>query len=638
MFNSFPVRRRRASTACAVILAVASAATLSSQTIKPHLIPIDGAMPAGAEADEMAVSRDQRHVYYSTPKGDLMFYDREHSTAIRIGGGDLWDVSLSADGSILCYTKTGEDDKGEFIFVIPLDPRTGAAVGPERRVSMLEGDTPAVSPDGKRIAFARDNTPGSTLPGQSIVVLPIAGGPETTIIPPLSSGIGSIRWTPDGSTLYFGVNPAPNSPGKYGTIQRVASTGGAPSIVVHAVTQSWPGLSPDGKLLVYGDTSASAGLTFADANGRRMGTLDLPDDRDAGSWIRGSTLLFTSSGHLREVKLYFRTDHSTRSLLAGVPRLYDPAWSADGKRIAVAHSSANRRELIIINPDGSDRRAYPMRYQAFQQAFYWSPDGKRIAYRGLMGTVAGLSVIELATGHEHVMTSANVSSQPRWTSDSRAVIVPEGPGGPNPATGSPPGARHFVMRRIGIDGRSTVAREVEVTGFAYASALDDQRLLLRGDSSGATVVWPLNGAGPTRVLLPRMQGFVSAYGLSPDRTLIAFRRNAAAENNRDMRVLEVIQLDNGHRTTVNLPFAAAPGEGMPQFLPGNDAVIIADTGSVYRLSLPGGAVTKLFAIPTERNRSPDFSVSPDGRTIMYVAVKAVPKLAFAADLASRSPR
>src|SRR6185295_7873822 len=188
-------------------------------------------------------------------------------------------------GDAIAYTKAGGGRGDQFVWVLALNPATGLARGDERQLSTHQGDVPSISPDGKLVAFARDDASGV---GQSIVVAPLLGGQERVVVAALPSSVANIRWTPDGKTLFFGVNPPVACVPEWsclplnqdlrqppGTIRRVAATGGAVTTVLTA-RGLVPGLSPDGTTLLYFDPGPPRRWIVANADGTKRSTvLDL---------------------------------------------------------------------------------------------------------------------------------------------------------------------------------------------------------------------------------------------------------------------------------------------------------------------------------------------------------------------------
>ena len=258
--------------------------------------------------------------YFIHRTGDLVMYDQISRASTRLAGR-AWDASVSAKRDLVAYVKGGEGRTDHFIHVLPLDPETGLAAGPERRVSASIGDAPAISPDGKFVAFARDDTTGV---GQSLLVVPVGGGKERVVAAGLPSSIRAITWTPDGKTVFFGVNlPVPCVPEwsclplsedrrVYGSIRSVPANGGTVSVVIPRALGVYPGLSPDGSTIVYNAVGGVRRWVIANIDGTERSTLSLSATQSVQGWSGGATLILGDGGFGRGVRSITGMDLSTR--------------------------------------------------------------------------------------------------------------------------------------------------------------------------------------------------------------------------------------------------------------------------------------------------------------------------------------
>lgn len=167
----------------ATAFVVIACAALSAQTAVPGQ-ELRNVFPVEARVRDFALTADGRRTYYTTTCGDLWLYDRDRARNTRILSGTLWDLSLSPRRDAIAYTKAGETRREQYVWAPPLDSVTGLAAGRERRLSSNAGDVPSISPDGQRVAFARDDTTGV---GRSVVVVPIGGPPGPTHVNAMES-------------------------------------------------------------------------------------------------------------------------------------------------------------------------------------------------------------------------------------------------------------------------------------------------------------------------------------------------------------------------------------------------------------------------------------------------------------------
>jgi TolB protein len=181
-----------------------------------------------------------------------------------------------------------------------------ANMEPKRLTDGLDVDrSPALSPDGRRIAFARDTN----------------GAFEIFLID--ADGTNLRQLTTDNSR-----------------------------------SEEFPAWSPDGSRIAYTSTAGENGdLRIMNADGSGIADLSTgPPDDEAPAWSPdGARLVFVRNGNLTVIG----ADGSTpRPLTSGSERYADPSWSPDGSRIAF--SDEERGRLFVIRPDGTDLRQVPV--------------------------------------------------------------------------------------------------------------------------------------------------------------------------------------------------------------------------------------------------------------------------------------
>lgn len=208
----------------------------------------------------------------------------------------------------------------------------GVAPAQQRPAAAAGAGGPAVSPDGRLIAFSssRDGTPDlylSSIDGATVRRLTNSPEPE-----------GRAQWSSDGRSLLF-VRFAHDS----STLYRLAVDGGNIEELIRV-----PGrgalLSPDGQWVAY----------------------------TAGSY---------TANRLIAVNL---SDRSTRPLSTGGDVIFNHAFSPNGRQIAYTRMDpAGTLQLWVMNADGSDAHALTWFSPAEgrPQVPAWSPDGRRLAFQ-----------------------------------------------------------------------------------------------------------------------------------------------------------------------------------------------------------------------------------------------------------------
>jgi Tol biopolymer transport system component/DNA-binding winged helix-turn-helix (wHTH) protein len=190
-----------------------------------------------------AVSPDGRYIVFASNRAgvfNIWRIDSDGGNPMRLtsGGGEKFP-SCSPDGKWIVYNSVGSDQNLYALWKVSIEG------GEPQRLTVGDSEHPAISPDGKRIAYFYTSKGKYT-----IVVIPSGGGPpETTIdISKSLEPMNYVRWFPDGQSLTFvsGRNDICN-------VWTQPLTGGDPKQLTDFKVEGrfqfdW---SPDGKQLVF---------------------------------------------------------------------------------------------------------------------------------------------------------------------------------------------------------------------------------------------------------------------------------------------------------------------------------------------------------------------------------------------------
>jgi Tol biopolymer transport system component len=207
---------------------------------------------------------------------------------------------------------------------------------------------PALSPDGKQIAYSRKN--GAENPGGG------AGISRIWLIDPVRLATSALyadariagmspSWSPDGRFLAF-YNP------REGAIQIHALDSRKDRLAATQV-EGVGGWSPDSQRMIFagliqGESSAAATLSQIDVRTGEIRSV-LPD------------LLFVDFG--------------------------EPVFNPDGERIAVAARSpgeSSARHVWVFDINGADRQRISEDALQSQGGYHWDPEGRRLVYQQLL--------------------------------------------------------------------------------------------------------------------------------------------------------------------------------------------------------------------------------------------------------------
>jgi Tol biopolymer transport system component len=259
--------------------------------------------------------------------------------------------------------------------------------GEQRRLlGARDGDQPAWSPDGRRIAFW-GLRPGTVQ--RDIYTMPASGG-EPVAVTDDPAVDWSPLWSADGRFLYFATNRSGAM-----SIWRIPidAASGRPAGDAVPISASGSNLgqlsrSADGRRLAYTSFTPDANVNrvrFDPERGAIDGDLS-PVTRGSVNWynldVSPDNTMMALSPIIRQEDLYVGSADGTGSLrqLTNDPAMdRRPRWSPDGSQLAFYSTRTTATNVWLIRPDGSGAHALT---ESATHILYptWSPDGRRLAY------------------------------------------------------------------------------------------------------------------------------------------------------------------------------------------------------------------------------------------------------------------
>jgi len=462
--------RRRAWPAVIAVLAFGAALVLgtASSVRSPA-----GAFPLGSShqltADpgwesEPAVSPDGGQIAYTSNASgnpDVWVIDANGGTPLRLTdhpGADRSPVWFP-DGSSLAFAS----DRGGRNDIWTLSRLGGSAV-----LLVPDAAYPALSPDGRRIAFARPDAAGYL----RIWVAPVAEASHARALTGPDAGHWdheSPAWSPDGRTLCYaddrnlwllevdtgrtrrltsgnGVDfePAWSADGRSvvfssyreGTraLWRVRAAGGAPErLTLGAGPEGEASLSHDGSRLAYSTFLDDLDIVLLDlVTGRRDVIHSLLLESAPALAADASAIVFTSTRRAGRFDLWLQPLSQGRP--AGSPRrltdlqgsINTPALSPDAQWVAFKLEDASQRaEVWTVRTSGG----LPQRISdggGVDLHPAWSPDGASLAYASERGGQSHIWVAIVRDGRRagsarQLTSGATSDLLPAWSPDGRQV-------------------------------------------------------------------------------------------------------------------------------------------------------------------------------------------------------------------------
>jgi Periplasmic component of the Tol biopolymer transport system len=262
------------------------------------------------------------------------------------------------------------------LFVLVVAPRPAPLVAQQPTNQTISNSDPVVSPDGRRIAFIsnRDGVP-------RVFVIDVDGTNERRLSLDRSS---KAHWSTDGNNVLFSGAGADS-----GRVFGVSISGGDARPVA-SIAGRGPVLSPDAQSVVY----------------------------LSGPWTSTATMVARPDGS------------GARRIAGGKTTAWNGAWSPDSKRVAYTYGDSTRRlQVHLVGADGNDDTpvTHMSAADGSAQLPAWSADGKRLAVQvnGISAGVAHIWTIDLATGAAHKLAPHDekfLDEVPSWFPDGKHIV------------------------------------------------------------------------------------------------------------------------------------------------------------------------------------------------------------------------
>jgi eukaryotic-like serine/threonine-protein kinase len=359
------------------------------------------------------------------------------------------DPAVSPDGRSLAFVRW---DAGGFfrIHVAPMASPENARALTDEQTGLWHHRKPAWSPDGQTIVYhaARDLWAVS-LTGAAARLLTTADAVDKDPV-----------WSPDGKFIYF----SSNREGARALWRTPAAGGPAVRLTGGQGPEGQPSLSRDGARLVYS--------TFVDDWDLVLRNLDSGQERRLGGERvddspvfapDGRSLAFVSDRWIGRYDLWLQLLDANgpvgepRRLTDQTGSVAQPAFSPDGRWIAYHRAVSGQRDIWIVPANG----AQPTQFTSDPSTDVepdWSPDGRQLLFVSNRDGSPQIWTAPVSDGKpdgpaRRLTTGPGIDGSPTWSSDGSAVAFVGGDGD---------------VRIMAVDGRTGVR---QLTTGARASRL-----------------------------------------------------------------------------------------------------------------------------------------------------------------------
>jgi eukaryotic-like serine/threonine-protein kinase len=477
---------------------------------------------------------------------------------------DYQGMTFSRDVNFVYYVRTDKDNPSGALYKAPV-------LGGQARKLLLNVSSPiSLSPDGKQLAFVRDDTSQNRSQDEYAFMLADEDGSDEKklSVHKLGAGVfysrGGPAWSPDGRTIAYGQVHRMGDGGK-GGYRNVIGVRVADGVEQPMTSQRW-----DGALTPF------------------MRIAWLPDN--SGVLVTGA-----EQETLHQIWYLAWPGDEARSLTDGLNSYEDISLTADSGTLSAVRS--DRVVNLWIAPNGEARSARQITSGAGREdgsrGISWTPDGK-IVYHSTAGGNQNIWITEAdGAGNKQLSPQALQNAGPAVSPDGRYVIWASWSGA-------------LGIWRMEIDGSNPKKLTNRAARSPHVSP--DGKWLVYSHPNNIVFKIPIDGGDEVRLTDKPAGGAV----ISPDGKLIAC--NYQDEANNQFKIA-IIPFEGGPPTRV-FDLLGGPNRNL-WWTPDGRAIAYVvtsnDVSNIWALPLAGGEPKPLTDFKDQRIFN--FAWSRDGKQL-----------------------
>ncbi|HEY0169817.1 MAG TPA: hypothetical protein VGB98_02105, partial [Pyrinomonadaceae bacterium] len=356
--------------------------------------------------------------------------------------------AVSPDGRQVAFVRNYFDSAGwtTALHVVNADGTGERRLATRRGKELYMGIGPAWSPDGRAIACAVADVSSMEF---NVVEVAVADGAERPVSVCRWAKVLALAWLADGGGLLVNALERNSQPG----------------------SQIWRVEHPGGEMRrVTNDLNLYQGLSLS-ADARSLVTVQ--SDRYTNLWV-------SKDGDPRHAEQVKFTPGGRFGSVVGL------SWTPDG-RVAYASNESGNYDIWVASPEGGGRKQLTVDALTDHSPAV-SPDGGRVAFISDRTGQQRVWVMDIEGGNQTPLTPGEVRDRPRWSPDGRWLVYtsPESVLWRIPAAGGEP------LRLTDMDARNpAVSPDGRLVSFEHWDSETTRRSLM---------VVPLGGGEAARAL------------------------------------------------------------------------------------------------------------------------------------------